>query len=475
MHRVSVFILILLLAVHFPGLAAIPLPPQIQSSYSQIVKAAAPSVVSISTSKAINLPNSLFGNDPFFNFFFGGSPNLGGGNNGGSPSLGESPDKIFAKSLGSGVIVDPTGIVVTCGHVIQNARKILVTLSDNREFEGEVIVRDKQNDLAAIQLKGVPPASSLPSIPLETNDVEVGDFLLAIGNPFGVGQTVTSGIVSAIARNVRGRMLIQTDAPINPGNSGGALVSMNGNLIGIPNAILSKTGASHGIGFAIPQAIIRTLLESIPNGGDIIRPWAGITVQRLTSDMAKSLNILIPQGVLISALHEGSPALAAGLVTGDVITSLNGQIISNPEEFIYRIQSVPVGQNMLVTILRNGQIQQVTFQPIIPPAIPAPNQQIIPESGDLLKGLEVANLSPALVSKYQLPFGTPEKGVVITNVGNNIIAMRLQLNPGDIIEQINHQPVTSVEVLLTLLPNLQKEESIMIRQPDRRLVVKKNS
>lgn len=467
-------ILILALFVFSPSTSAVPIPAEplsvpleknhLLTSYAPIVKKVAPAVVSISTLQKVNLPNSLFGNDPFFNFLFGGN----------NPNNGTVPNQRLANPLGSGVIVDPSGIVVTCAHVIEKAEKIIVQLSDNREFEGKVIAKDMQNDLVAIRLEGVSKNSPLPSVPLEEKNVEVGDLILAIGNPFGVGQTVTNGIVSAIARNVRGRMLIQTDAPINPGNSGGALISMDGNLIGIPNAILSKTGASLGIGFAIPDALIRILLDSIKSGGVIIRPWAGIDVQRLTTDLATSLGLQTPQGVLITSLHPSSPARAAGLKQGDVITAINGQYISNPEDFIYRIQSIPLGQEILLNIQRDKQDQQVSFQPIEPPLIPAPDQRRIPQMGDLLTGIEIANLSPAIISKYQLPIGTPEKGVIITDIGNNIMALQLKLNTGDIIEKINQHRVESVADLFETLPSLQHEGSIIIRQGNRRIEVKKN-
>lgn len=439
--------------------SALPISP---TTYAPIVKKAAPAVVSIFTLQKVNLANPLFSNDPFFNFFFGDGPD-----NGGSPGQG------LAKSLGSGVIVNATGIVVTCAHVVANAQKIVIRLTDNREFEGEIVAKDLQNDLAAIQLKNVPPGAPLPAVSLEEKDVEVGDYILAIGNPFGVGQTVTSGIISAIARNVRGRMLLQTDASINPGNSGGALISMDGNLVGIPNAILSKTGANHGIGFAIPDALIRTLIESIQNGGVIIRPWAGIEVQQLTNDLATSLGLQTPQGVLITNLHTSSPALSAGLKQGDVITALNGQAISSPEDFIYRIQSIPLGQDIVLNGQRNGESFTITFQPIEPPAIPAPDTRIIPEIGDLMKGLEVSNLSPAIISKYQLPAETPEKGVVITDTGKNILALQLKLKKGDIIEEVNQQRIESVDGLFNELPNLQNEGSLVIRQGNRHVKVKK--
>ncbi|MBX9805078.1 MAG: trypsin-like peptidase domain-containing protein [Alphaproteobacteria bacterium] len=430
-------------------------------SYAPIVKMAAPAVVSISTSQKMNISNSLLGNDPFFNFFFGVDPS--------NPQLSQAPN--VTRSLGSGVIVDASGIVVTCSHVVDNAEKISIKLSDNREFEGQIIAKDKANDLVAIRLIGLNNPSALPVVVLETNNVEVGDLLLAIGNPFGVGQTVTNGIVSAIARNVRGRMLIQTDAPINPGNSGGALISMNGKLIGIPNAILSKTGSSHGIGFAIPATLIQNLLDSINNGGVIRRPWAGIDGQRLTTDLATSLMLQTPQGVLVTSIHPLSPAKPAGLAQGDVITGINGQTLSNPEEFIYRIQSIPFGQNIVLDVVRNQNPFQVSFQPISPPAIPKPDTRRIPKEIPLLGDLEVANLSPALVSEYQLPIGTPERGIIITDTGRNMIALQLKLNQGDCIEQINQRRIESVQDLFEAIPNLQNPGSIIFRQGNRRIEV----
>lgn len=462
MHKLSISILILFSIMASVCQSEASLSPQQLVSYSSVVKKTAPAVVSISTTQPINLANPLFGNDPFFNFFFGLNPDS------------EHPgQRAVAKSLGSGVIVDPKGIVVTCGHVVDNAKKIHITLSDNSEFDGDIIAKDLQNDLVAIQLKDVPVDLPLPAIPLETDSIEVGDIILAIGNPFGVGQTVTSGIISAIARNVRGRILIQTDAPINPGNSGGALVSMNGKLVAIPNAILSRTGASHGIGFAIPQALIQALLNSIKNGGVVIRPWTGIHAQRLTNDMAKSLGMQIPQGVLVASLNPASPALKAGLIQGDVILSLNGQNISSPEEFLYHIQSITLQQPISLNVLRSGQNQQITFQAIMPPEIPIADERTIPKNVDLLKGLRVANLSPALISKYQLPLETPEKGVIITDVGNNTLAFELKLSKGDIIEAINHHPIESVNQLFDNFSTFQNEQSVTIRQGNRRLEVKK--
>lgn len=441
-------------------LAAGQFAPPAPVSYAPVVKMAAPAVVSISTVQTINVPNSLFSNDPFFNFFFG---NLDGEG---------SRQQDIAKSLGSGVIVDPSGIVVTCAHVVENSNKIMVKLADNREYEGEVIVKDTQNDLAAIRLRNVPSNLPLPAIALETHNVEVGDLILAIGNPFGVGQTVTNGIISAIARNVRGRMLIQTDAPINPGNSGGALISMQGKLVGIPNAILSKTGANHGIGFAIPEPMIQALLNSINNGGVIIHPWTGIDIQRLTPDLAASLGLQTPQGVLISALHPASPALAAGVRQGDVVMAVNGQNTPTQEDFLYRLQPIPLGQDIVLTLQRNAQTLGITFKAIEPPAIPAPNRRRISQEIPLLQGIEVANLSPALISQDQLPLGTPEKGVVVTDPGKSMLALRMNLQKGDIIEAINGNRIDSVEIFFKALPNFQLPQgSITIRQGNRRIEI----
>lgn len=433
--------------------------PLIIVSYAPIVKKAAPAVVSISNVQKINIQTPLFSNDPFFNFFFGDNPHLE-----------EKHQQKLAKSLGSGVIIDPKGIVVTCAHVVDKADKIIVQLSDNREFIGKIMATDLRNDLAIIQLQDVNDNHPLPALSLEETPTEVGDSILAIGNPFGIGQTVTSGIISAIARNVQGRILLQTDASINPGNSGGALVSLKGNLIGIPNAILSKTGASHGIGFAIPHALIRILLDSVKNKGIIRRPWAGITVQRLTPDLAKSLDLPIPQGVVVTELHPSSPAQNHGLKQGNVITAINGQSISTPEDFIYQTQAIPFGQEITLTLGQNQTPQDIKFQAIEPPATPAPNNQRIRVKGSLMNDLEIANLSPALVSKYQLPLGMPEKGVVIVDTGKNMLARQLNLKSGDLIEQINQIPVNSVDELLQKLSH-QKEYALTLRQGSRRIEI----
>ena len=433
------------------------------TSYADIVKLAAPGVVSISAIQADNPSNLLLSNDMFFDFFFGKGERSQGGQH--------QPDR--AKSLGSGVIVDPTGIVVTCVHVIENAPKIIVGLSDNREFEGEVIAKDIQNDLAAIRLKKVPANVALPTVLMEQEEIAIGDVTLAIGNPFGVGQTVTRGIISALARNVQGRILIQTDAPINPGNSGGALISIRGRLVGIPNAILSKTGANLGIGFAIPNALIQALLASVNNGGIIMRPWAGIQVQRLTSEAANALGLAVPQGVLVSTLHPLSPARAAGLQAGDVVLAINLQTITNSDDFIYRLQAIPQGQDIVLLIYRNNQNLTVTFKPIDPPATPAPDPQRITGFG-LLNDIEVANLSPALHSQYQLPPALPEKGVVITDTGKNSIALQLRLGRGDIIEKVNQQKIASVQHLFQVLQNFTGTGSIIIRQRERRIEINKN-
>jgi S1-C subfamily serine protease len=266
-------------------------------------------------------------------------------------------------------------------------------------------------------------------------------------------------------------MLSQTDAAINPGNSGGALVNMNCNLIAVPNAILSKTGASHGIGFAIPVTLIKILLDSIRNGGILIHPWLGINVQHIISDMAKSLGLPIPQGVLVTSLHPASPALNNGITQGDIITAVNGQNVSTPEEFHYRIQIIPFGQSLMLTLMRNGQMQQISLQSIIPPEIPVADERVVPQNGDLLQGLKVANLSPALIAKFQLPIGTPETGVVITDIGGNLLSLELKLSKGDIIERVNQQPIDSVKSLFSLFPI--RITSVTFLHGNRRLEVKK--
>jgi Do/DeqQ family serine protease len=286
--------------------------------------------------------NPLF-DDPIFRRFFGG---------------GGSEDQRVQKALGSGVIVDPSGLVVTNYHVIEAMTDVKVALSDKREFEAQIVLRDPRTDLAVLKLKG---GGNFPVLELGDSDaLEVGDFVIAIGDPFGVGQTVTQGIVSALARTQTGisdfGFFIQTDAAINPGNSGGALVDLDGKLVGINSAIYSRTGGSMGIGFAIPVNMVKSVIVAARQGGATVkRPWLGATLQSLTKDIADNLGVDRPTGALVVTVAGDGPAFEAGLKRGDVITAVDGQSVDDAEGVGFRLAVKPLGGAATLSVLRSGR------------------------------------------------------------------------------------------------------------------------
>jgi S1-C subfamily serine protease len=266
------------------------------------------------------------------------------------------------RSLGSGVIVRADGLVVTNAHVIEDAVAIRVALQDTREFDAEPLLFDRQSDLAVLRLR---EASDLPVLTLQDDaSLEVGDLVLAIGNPFGVGQTVTMGVISGLGRSQgrAGGYFIQTDAAVNPGNSGGALVDMAGRLIGVNTAILSRSGGSNGIGFAIPAALVEKAVEAALAGEKtLVRPWAGARGQPVTAEIAQALGLERAEGVLIAGLHPLSPLAAAGVDVGDIVLALNGEPVENPQEFAFRLAALGVGGRAVATVLRDGLSFEVEF------------------------------------------------------------------------------------------------------------------
>ncbi|MGF1658946.1 MAG: trypsin-like peptidase domain-containing protein [Rubrimonas sp.] len=316
---------------------------EIQLSFAPVVKRAAPAVVNIYTRKLVRDRVGPFRGDPFFDQFF---RNFGG-----------LQQQRLENSLGSGVIMRAEGVVVTNAHVIENAVAVRVALSDRREFDAEVIFADAPSDLAVLRLRG---ARDLPTLEVRGSDtLEVGDLALAIGNPYGVGQTVTSGIVSGLARTAGRRgsgYFIQTDAAINPGNSGGALVDAQGRLIGVNTAILSRSGGSVGIGFAIPAELVEQAVESALDGSRTLpRPWAGMRGQSVDAAIARSLGMARPAGVIVAELHPASPLRAAGLRRGDVVLRLNGEPVDTPEAFAFRLAALGVGGEAELDYLRDGR------------------------------------------------------------------------------------------------------------------------
>ncbi|MBZ6377286.1 serine protease [Pacificimonas flava] len=364
------------------------------------------------------------------------------------------------QSLGSGVIVGGDGLIVTNNHVVENAEQILVALSDRREFSAELVFSDPQLDLALLKVdtRGTP----LPTVPLGDSDqVEVGDIVVAIGNPFGVGQTVTSGIISAVARTGVGisdyQFFLQTDAAINPGNSGGALIGLDGQLVGVNTAIYSRSGGSNGIGFAIPVNMVRQFLSSAA-AGRVIRPWLGADTQAVTRDIARSIGLDRPAGVIVRQVTPGSPADNAGLGQGDVVIAVNEEPVLDPNSLRYLTGSRGIDTPVEMTVLRDGERRSLTARLIEPPETPPRNETII-SGRTILTGVRVANLSPRLAS--ELGGGTPERGVIVTGIARGAPASRVNfVRTGDVIERVNGQDVTSVRQLTELAADTEQEAEV---------------
>ncbi len=329
-----------------------------------MVRRAAPAVVNVYGSRVEQVQAHPFFDDPIFRRFFG---DRGGQGRQGGPQRAE-----VARSLGSGVIVERSGLVITNNHVVENMTEVKVALADRREFEVDIVLRDPRTDLAVLRMKS--PPADLATIEIGDSDaLEVGDLVLAIGNPFGVGQTVTQGIVSALARTQVGvadyQSFVQTDAAINPGNSGGALVDMSGRLIGVNTAIFSRSGGSHGIGFAIPTALVRLVVESAKAGSQTVRrPWFGGRLQTVTADVAESLRLARPTGALVVSVVPNSPAARAGLRAGDLITAVDNQAVEDPDGFGYRFGVKPIGGMASIAVTRDGRslVVPVALEPAPP-------------------------------------------------------------------------------------------------------------
>jgi serine protease Do len=345
------------------------------------------------------------------------------------------------------VIVRSDGIIVTNHHVIDGADEIVVALSDRREFEAKVILDDERTDLAVLRVNT--GGKTLPYLTFHDSDAaEVGDLVLAIGNPFGVGQTVTSGIISATARTQSNisdyGFFIQTDAAINPGNSGGALLSIDGKLVGINTAIYSRSGGNIGIGFAIPSNMVKVVVDTAAGGGrQIARPWLGMEMQDVTSDMAQTLGLDRPVGVIVKTLATGGPAEQAGLLRGDVITKIDAFEVSDVQTLRFRAATKGVGNSVTLTYLRGGAEHTANFK--LARATENPPRNLTPIEGrNPLEGATVANLSPAYAEELQIE---QTSGVIVVELSRKGIAARLGVRPGDIIVEVNNRKITSVDTL----------------------------
>jgi Do/DeqQ family serine protease len=455
--------LTLILAIAGPATAAETVVPtsrqMIHLSFAPLVKKVAPAVVNVYSRRVVRtrmLPGALF-NDPLFRRFFGtGSP------------FGMTRERI-ENSLGSGVIVDPSGLIVTNRHVIAGAQEIHVVLWDRREFQAKVILSDARADLAVLKIDT--NGERLPVLPLGDSDqLEVGDLVLAIGDPFGVGQTVTSGIVSGLARSIGENdygSLIQTDAAINPGNSGGALVDLSGQLVGINTAIFSPSGGSNGIGFAIPSNLVRAVIAAARHGGQIVRPWLGASGQTVTPELAQSLGLPHPEGVLIRDIAPGSPAAAAGLERGDVVLSVDGHDVASPEELRFRIATQGVQARLPLTVWRNSRISRFTVALEAPPETP-PRDLTRLGGHEPLAGATVGNLNPAFDA--ELGLDETRTGVIVRSVAQGSYADQLGFEPGDILVSINHIDIGSVATLRRAVES-EAPWRVTIERAGRRLTV----
>ncbi len=431
---------------------------EIKLSFAPLVKKIAPAVVNIYTKRTVRARVAHpFMNDPFFNRFF---QDFGAGRGGGG--FGGLTRERVQQTLGSGIIIDRDGIVVTNAHVIDGAQEITVMLADGREFAAELVVSDPPSDLALLRMDtGSLKDEDLPFAPLKPSEtLEVGDLVLAIGNPFGVGQTVTSGIVSALARsslNINDfNFFIQTDAAINPGNSGGALVDMSGGVVGINTAIYSRDGGSLGIGFSIPSEMVAALLAAEKSGRigarGVTRAWLGATAQKITSEIAETLGLSRPQGALVAGVSPSGPAAKAGLKTGDVVTMVEGKIVRDPAEMHYRWAMIPVGETAEFTILRKGKERTLKIAAILPPDQPDRETTAL-DGRHPLSGATVVNLNPAVRVEMDMDPADETPGVAVTHVARGTPAGRI-VAPGDVIRTVGEEAVHNVKDLKKALENM---------------------
>ncbi|GEO15727.1 serine protease [Microvirga aerophila] len=401
---------------------------QVQLSFAPIVRQTTGAVVNVYATRSERRQNAAM--EEFFRRYFGD----------GGPSV---PPGRSQSSLGSGVIIDPSGLVITNNHVIENMNDVKVALADRREFEADIVLRDSRTDLAVLRIKN---PSNLETIELgDSEALQVGDLVLAIGNPFGVGQTVTQGIVSALARTQVGisdyQFFIQTDAAINPGNSGGALIDMSGRLVGINTAIYSRSGGNVGIGFAIPSSMVRVVLNSAKGGSrNVVRPWLGARLQPVDGEIATTLGLERPTGVLVTSIYDKGPASEAGLKRGDAILAVDGQPVDSPDAFGYRFTLKGTQGQTPLTVLRGGKRTDIMVKLMPPPEIP-PREPVRIRSRSPLAGATLVNMSPAVAEELQIDIS--DDGVIVADVEERGVAASLGFQKGDQIVAINGERLAS--------------------------------
>jgi Do/DeqQ family serine protease len=403
----------------------------IQLSFAPVVKRVAPAVVNVYATARIQA-RSPFEGDPFFERFFGGG----------------APRERERSSLGSGVIVDPHGLIITNNHVISGASEVKVALADGREYQAEILLRDERTDLAALKIEN--GDEEFPALGFGDSDtLEVGDLVLAVGNPFGVGQTVTSGIVSAVSRTNLGindsGFFIQTDAAINPGNSGGALVDMEGAIVGINTAIYSRSGGSIGIGFAVPSNMVRQIaVQALAGSTSVVRPWIGVAAQEVTPDIAASLGLSAPHGALVTQVDAGSPGEKAGIQAGDLILSAAGRDVANPAGLDYRLAVTGIGNPVPLQVWRDGKTLEVS---VVPEAAPELDEADLTLLGGRspFTGAVVADLSATLSERLNIR--GVERGAVIVDVEPGSPAARMGFRPGDVVVQVHGEDIAGAKQL----------------------------
>jgi serine protease Do len=416
-----------------------------------------PAVVNISTTRTITDSGEdqlmPFYNDPFFKRFFGDR----------EPGA-IIPHDQKEKSLGSGVIVDPHGYIITNNHVIDKADSIKVVLSDRREFKGKLIGTDPKTDIAVVKIDG----SDLPTIPWgDSGQLKTGQYVLAVGNPFGLNQTVTMGIISAVGRANVGiadyEDFIQTDAAINPGNSGGALVNTAGELIGINTAILSQSGGYMGIGFAVPSKMARAVMESLIKTGKVVRGWLGVSIQEVTPALAKQFGLADAKGALISDVLSGTPAERAGLKRGDVIVKVDGKTVDGPGHLRNTVAETVVGEKMNLSVIRDGHEKEVTVTIGEQPKDMA--QRGAAEEGGgqgsaALDGVEVRNITPQI--RQELNLSEDASGVVVSSVDSGSTAGEAGLQRGDVIMEVDRKPVHNTREYEQALSHHKGKEGLLL-------------
>ncbi|MFY9744105.1 MAG: DegQ family serine endoprotease [Candidatus Sulfotelmatobacter sp.] len=417
--------------------------------FAPLFKPALPAVVSITSSRIVKAPQSPFFNDPFFQQFFGGQ-------------MPHAPQEQRERGLGSGVIISPDGYILTNNHVIEKGTDIKVTLADKRQFPGKVIGADPQTDIAVVKIA----TTGLPTIPLgDSSKLEVGDYAFAIGNPFGVGETATMGIISATGRNGLSiedyEDFIQTDAAINPGNSGGALLNAKGELIGINTAILSGGGGNQGIGFAIPINMAKYVMDQILKHGKVVRGYIGVGIQDVTPELARVFHVPAEKGALVSSVEANTPGGKAGLERGDVITEIDGQPVDSANDLRLKVGTLTPGTTVHLKVDRNGQTRDFSFAlGEAPNGKGSANNASGAAENDTMRGVQVDELTDDV--RQQLGLKPNVKGVVVTGVSDDSPAGDAGLQRGDVIVQVNRQPVNSVSDYQRLVAEAGKQTVVLL-------------